>query len=501
MSPRGARIVALIGPSLLIALFTLSQENAMIYTAGQILLGMWITTIGALLILALDARRMRASVWERLDVLTSTGASMMASAAGAIALAAALGWASLAVVGVLGVGAVYLTVIWTSLVASSDMPWKHARIERTITPERSVEGEALKEQIELADIVIAPGMRLFVTGRAMKHGSISRYAVDSRASRSQLKLESELGPAQRGEHHAPPLELWLGDVFGLTRTPSIRRGEAAFTVLPTPMRVDNAQQLLGAGGVADAAMPAQAMPTEGVFKIREYVEGDDTRRIHWLRSLASNKLVVRLPDEIPPDDPAVRLIIDNELAGVDTLTCRAPEDMLDALVRVWLGIGKALADRGTRVTFVAAIGDAIKERSLVARAPRTPALQLGAQVSWQPHVPWSAAVRDRSERQIIVSCRPRAVTDLRVSWVVVPEVAWTALELPAPRDPAITYPFPAGSVENRSSRRATAQKQALERWRDLSVFSQVVCWTDWPRFAGEHVARRDGDRAVLEVIP
>jgi hypothetical protein len=116
-------------------------------------------------------------------------------------------------------------------------------------------------------------------------------------------------------------------------------------------------------------------------------------------------------------------------------------------------------------------------------------------------VPWSKTIRDRSERQIIVSCRPRAVSETRVSWVVVPEVAWTALEVPPARDPAVTYPFPPGSVENRSSRRQAAQKAALERWRDLSVFSQVVCWTDWPRFAGEHVARRDGDRAVLEVIP
>ncbi len=500
MSPRGARIVALVGPSLLIALFTLSQQNGLIYTAGQILLGMWITTLGALVILALDPRA-SSSMWERIDVLTSTGAAMMTSAAAAVALAAVLGWASLAVVGVLGVGAVYLAVIWTALVASSDTPWKRAKVERTITPDRAVEGEPLKEQITLRDIAIAPGMRLFVTGRAMKHGSISRYAVDSRASRSELKLESELGPALRGEHHAAPLELWLGDVFGLTRTPSIHRGEATFTVLPKPMQVDNAQHLLGAGGVTDAAMPAHALPTEGVFKIREYVEGDDTRRIHWLRSLASNKLVVRLPDEVPPADPAVRLILDNELAGVETLACRAPADMLDALVRVWLGIGKALADRGTRVTLVAAVGDSIKERTLVARAPRTQALQLGAQVAWQAVVPWSAAVRDRSERQIIVSCRPRSVSETQVSWVVVPEVAWTALEPPPARDPAVTYPFPPGSVENRSSRRTAAQKAALDRWRDLSVFSQVVCWTDWPRFAGEHVARRDGDRAVLEVIP
>jgi uncharacterized protein (DUF58 family) len=501
MSARSLRIWSLFAPSLLVALVTLHETNAMIYTAGQILLGMWITTIGALLVLALDARRSGVSVWQRIDVLTSSGAAMMVSGASALYLAWAIGWASLSVIGVLGVGAVYLAVIWTALVASSSAPWRHAKIERSIIPERSTEGEPLREEIRLTNVSIAPGMRLFISGRAMRHGALSRYSVDARASGADLRLESELGPAQRGEHHAPPLELWLGDIFGLTRTAAIHRAEAHFTVLPRPIAVENAQHLLADGGDAPTSVPAHAIPTEGSFRIREYVDGDDTRRIHWLRSLQQNRLIVRLPDEIPPADPAVRLVLDNELAGTETLACRAPAEMLDALVGLWLGIGKALADRGTRVTLVAAVGDSVKERTLVARSPRAQAILLGAQVSWQTSVPLQAALRDRGERQIIVSCRPRRVGDADASWVVVPEVAWTTLEEPPPREPAITYAFPAGSVENRGSRRQRAGRQSNTRWHDRSVFSQLVCWTDWQRFAGDHVARRDGDRAVLEVIP
>ncbi|HEY5924754.1 MAG TPA: DUF58 domain-containing protein [Kofleriaceae bacterium] len=506
MSARSARIWALIGPALLVVLVTLSTRDKMIYTAGQILLALWITSLGALLILALDAHRLKQSVWERVDVLTSTGAALHTSGACALLLSAAIGWASLSVVGVLGVGAVYLAVIWTALVASSDVPWRHAQITRSITPERAVEGEPLREEIRISNVKIAAGMRLFITGRAMKHGAVSRYSVDARSSNADVRLESELGPAQRGEHHAPALELWLADIFGLTRSSTVRRAEITFTVLPKPMTVDNAQQLLGEGGDAELSTPAHAIPTEGSFRIREYVEGDDTRRIHWMRSLQQNRLIVRLPDEIPPADPEVRLILDNELEGVDGLTCRAPAEMLDALVRVWLGIGKALADRGTRVTLVAAVrsGDAIKpvERTLVARASRGAATQLGARVAWQATIPLAWLVEARGKRQVIVSCRPRRVErDSLASWVVVPEVAWTKMEAPVSREPAVRYAFPAGSAENRGSRRADAQREAATRWHDLAVFSQVVCWTEWQRFAGDHVARRDGDRAVLEVIP
>jgi uncharacterized protein (DUF58 family) len=500
MSPRAARLWALIAPPLLVAFVTFSVDNPMIYGAGQVLLGMWITTIGALMILALDARRMRVSVWDRIDVLTSTGAMMMTSGAAAIVLASAVGWASFSIVGVLGIGAVELTVIWTAMVASSDGPWRRAKVTRTIVPERATEGETLREEIRLTNVSIAPGMRLFIVGRTTAQGAVSRYCVDSRASGADVRLEGDLGAAQRGEHHAPPLELWLADIFGLTRSATIRRAEVAFTVMPKPMTVDGAQSLLGAGGDAATSIPAHAIPTEGSFRIREYVDGDDTRRIHWMRSLQQNRLVVRLPDEIPPADPVVRVILDNELAGTETLACRAPAEMLDTLVRLWLGVGKALADRGTRVTLVAAIGDQVKERALVARAPRAKALELGAQIAWQAELPWRSLLR-RNERQIIVSCRPRGIRQPQVSWVVVPEVAWTTMEAPPRRDPAIMNPYPVGSVENRSSRRQAAQRHAQTRWHDLSVFSQVVCWTDWPRFAGDHVARRDGDRAVLEVIP
>ena len=79
MSPRAARIWALIAPPIVVALVTLDGGNAMIYAAGQVLLGLWITMLGALIILALDAQRMRVSVWDRVDVLTSTGAVMMAT--------------------------------------------------------------------------------------------------------------------------------------------------------------------------------------------------------------------------------------------------------------------------------------------------------------------------------------------------------------------------------------------------------------------------------------
>jgi uncharacterized protein (DUF58 family) len=272
------------------------------------------------------------------------------------------------------------------------------------------------------------------------------------------------------------------------------------------MPVDGAVSLLGAGGEDAQSVPTRQTPTEGTFRIREYVPGDDARRIHWMRSLQQNELVVRLPDEIPPDDPAVRLVLDNELCGTTSLTCRAPDELLDALVRVWLGIGKALAAGGTRVTLVAVAerdgGLAAIERKVHARGVHD-ALRLGARIEWQSTLPIEAIIGDRDhEKQVVVSSRPRRRALAKdVSWVVVPEVAWTTLEADPPVEPGAMHTYPIGSPENRRSRRMRERDRALTRWADRAFFTEIVCWTDWTRFSGDHVARPNQGRAKVEVLP
>src|SRR5262249_46010929 len=154
------------------------------------------------------------------------------------------------------------------------------------------EGDPLREEVRMSGVKIPPGMRLFVTGRALRHGVTTRHAIGSEASLAEIKLESDIGVAARGEHRVPPLTLWLGDVFGLTRMPAVLRGATQLSVLPRPTQVRGVQALLSPGRDDATARPTQRQPTEGVFRIRTYIPGDDTRRIHWVRSLQMNQLVM-----------------------------------------------------------------------------------------------------------------------------------------------------------------------------------------------------------------
>jgi uncharacterized protein (DUF58 family) len=294
----------------------------------------------------------------------------------------------------------------------------------------------------------------------------------------------------------------LAHVVALARGPIVARGEASLTVLPRPSTVEGVRELLGAGRDAATSVAAQRMPTDGTFRIREYVPGDDTRRIHWVRSLQTDRLVVRLPDEIPPAEPRVRVVLDNQLGGAEWLTCQGSDQLLDALVRVWLGVGKAVAETGARVTMVTGIDDGkgpvTVERPMLARTPRE-ALRLGARVRWQGALRLSAMIGRTEVRHVVITSRPRLVdTRCPLTWVVVPDAYWTANE-PDWRDgnPSILQ-YSIGSGDNRLSRRNAEQTRLRAMRRDRAALIDML-WAERHVPAGAYVARPHDGRVSLEV--
>jgi hypothetical protein len=497
MKPASGR-VALLAPSLLAAAVLMhgQAKDRVLAVAATGLLCMWLV-----MMLAVGTRwiERRDSSWTRLEVLTGAGRTMMWAGAGALVLASITGWASASVLGVLGLGATYLAVTWTAIVAGGEGPWRDATIERVLEPQGATEGDVVHERVRLAGVKIPAGMRLFGTGRAWRHGAATRYALGAELSGASVELESELGAAPRGEHKTPAMAWWLGDILGLARGPIIYRGEATLTVVPRPRAVDGTRELLGAGGDAATTVPSQRLPTEGTFRVREYVTGDDTRRIHWVRSLQADKLVVRLPDEIPIAQPKIRVVLDSQLWGADTLTCIGASQLLDQLVGIWLGVGKALAATGTRVTMVAAVagpnGPVAAERRIHARASRE-VLKLGARAAWQDALP-VAGLLAPGVRHVVITARPQQhVGD--VVQIVVPEASFTTFEPESVRPPPVTLLYPIGSGDNRIERQRAEQARIKAMWRDRGQLGELL-WHARNAPSGTYVARPHNGRVTLEV--
>jgi hypothetical protein len=161
----------------------------------------------------------------------------------------------------------------------------------------------------------------------------------------------------------------------------------------------------------------------------------------------------------------VRLLLDTFFPEAAALDCEAPGEALDALVRVWLAVGKQLAEGGVHVTLVCALPradrpgeiDVVRKRVLA----RTPERELGARIAWQNKKPVEELFTD--EHTLVVSRGITVASPENVRWiVVVPQLS----EPPMPTTAGARLPHPMGAPENRwSSRRQAADARARE-WAD-----------------------------------
>jgi uncharacterized protein (DUF58 family) len=400
----------------------------------------------------------------QIDVLTGSGSALAWTSAFAIMGAVWLGWASLAVVGLLGTALFHIVVLLTFAAIRGADPMRGASISRRFVPEVVSEGDAVVEELRFAGTRIPLGFRLFATGRVGARWATSRHVLEAAESNGEVVLESEVGPAIRGTHEAEPIEVWLQDTFGLCQSLRVQVAPARLTVLPRFRAAEKTAPLLDRGHGPRAPRAASRLPTEGHFRLREYQQGDDVRRIHWVRSLAAREMIVRLPDELPPDQPHVRLVLDTYFPEAPTLACDAPSEMLDSLVNVWLAVARSLVESGARVTLVTAVpqgeGVAMARHDLRLRAPDA-ALRLGAQVSWQSRMTVDELLTDEETYVVSRAVITHPPANGKTRWIVVLPTVTTPHW---PFSSGARLPYPMGSSENRwSHRRRIANRLAIAR--------------------------------------
>jgi hypothetical protein len=127
-------------------------------------------------------------------------------------------------------------------------------------------------------------------------------------------------------------------------------------------------------------------PTEDLFRFREYVAGDDTRRIHWEMSLRAGRMIVKTPDSRESSAKRVVVALDTWLPGHWLDHAAVIDDALDSLVEAWLAVGQRLVEQGEKVTFllVARADDgALRPEILPASSNHAHALDGGARAEWQ----------------------------------------------------------------------------------------------------------------------
>jgi hypothetical protein len=213
-----------------------------------------------------------------------------------------------------------------------------------------------------------------------------RHVIPPKSREERLALSVLLRRVPRGTYDVPPLRIAFTDLLGLTSATVASLATARLRVLPAVRPAEIVAPPPTSTEEPDILSRPHRFPTEDLFRFREYVAGDDTRRIHWEMSLRAGRMIVKTPDSKESSAKRVVVALDTWVPG-DWLDHTAViDDALDSLVEAWLAIGQRLVEQGEKVTLVlvARANDGTLRPEIVpASANHAHGLDAGARAEWQ----------------------------------------------------------------------------------------------------------------------
>jgi uncharacterized protein (DUF58 family) len=236
---------------------------------------------------------------------TSRGWLVASSGCGLMLLGTALGVRS---VQQLGVGLVILLAAAMVVVRHG----KHeVQVTRSVQPERTVSGQPVTVSLILANrgrgaaplMLLEDRLPSQVSGRA-------RFALHGIEAGGSRQLNFRLRPPRRGRYHVGPLETAFVDPFGLAHIRSHSSDRTSFLAYPAIEPLSLPRDL---GRQQSMVVSALRRPTgaqgEEFYTLREFVQGDDLRKIHWASTAKRRTYMIR-QEETPWHTRATILLDD-----------------------------------------------------------------------------------------------------------------------------------------------------------------------------------------------
>lgn len=332
-------------------------------------------------------------------MLTTRGFIVLATGLLFVVLALAYEWASLGVLAVLSLTAFYLATGASALLSaflvrrfSSDALSRGSALHRRVSPGVVRAGDSATETIDIARVPVPPGFFLLLEGEwPGRVDTKVRHVVPPRARDEQVNVSTPLRITPRGAWDAAPLRVTFTDLLGLTRSSVASLATAKLKVLPAVKPAEIVEPPRSDIEDPDIVTRQHKFPTEELFRFREYVAGDDTRRIHWKLSMKTGKLQVKKPDSKETTTKRVLLALDTYVPPAWLSHTAILDDALDALVESWLSLAQRLTEDGQKVTLVLRArgddGELHNEVIPCSRGNHAMQLDAGARAQWQGDAP------------------------------------------------------------------------------------------------------------------
>jgi uncharacterized protein (DUF58 family) len=190
---------------------------------------------------------------------------------------------------------VLITLAWVRMTAV------RLRVSRVVTPARVHAGESTRIEVSAKNTGVGRTPVLHLSDPVAGTRGARLHLAPLRGN-DTAQAAYRLPTDKRGVVNVGPLQLEIADPFGLARRRAIAAPVQSVTIYP---RVDTIR-VPSLGGDEDphgAAIRTNKLgqTSEEFFALRQYVLGDDLRRVHWKSTARSQELMVR-QDENPWQD-------------------------------------------------------------------------------------------------------------------------------------------------------------------------------------------------------
>lgn len=343
---------------------------------------------------ALTARTRLDAIARAAAILTPRGLLVLLTGLAFLMLSLAYHWADLGVISVLALSAFYLVTSVSAFLSSfivrrfsSNLLERGAAVHRRYAPGVARAGDVVRDTLDVKGVPVPPGFFLTLEGKLPPRLATEvRHVVPPKSREERLSLSILLKRTPRGTYDAPPLRIAFTDLLGMTSATVASLATARLRVLPAVRPAEIVAPPPTNTEEPDILSRPHRFPTEDLFRFREYVAGDDTRRIHWEMSLRAGRMIVKTPDSKESSAKRVVVALDTWVP-TDWLDHTAViDDALDALVEAWLAVAQRLVEQGEKVTLllVARAEDGTLRPEIVpASGNHAHGLDAGARAEWQ----------------------------------------------------------------------------------------------------------------------
>lgn len=270
-----------------------------------------------------------------------------------------------------GLFLVFLPVAsWVLVMLSTGRPG----VARSVTPEEVASGEDVVSRIVVDTDGVSLGAVASYTderSRALRGPSAATFPMGLGLDRH--RIDHRITPAWRGRHRLGPLHRSVLDALGLARSHQVLPGTAEVLALPEVHPLESLRDASGLGTVMESAVLKTSLIGQDDVMVREYLPGDDVRRIHWRSTARTGELMVRREERAW--DPSAVLLVDNRAGAYGSAV---PEPRLEWVVSAAASIGRHLIDHGFSVALTDTTAGAVSIADRKAMAGATMLRRLAA---------------------------------------------------------------------------------------------------------------------------